>query len=358
LPVTLEMLRESGVGRAMGKLRKSKKFGDRATAIVNKWKDLAHAPSLSFSHEQVNVVESEARERRAGKRSIEPDIVLEQKRMRPLPVLALEDIQPRSNVPPSHSSSSFIPIPSAEDVYDPSVFTRKMTNRDVIRKRGTITLVNGEVPRLFDMCVKTCIINIDAIEETGDIPFDILEPILKQCTEMQLARIESKNPHLKPDTDLLWRKHVHRLFPGNRPDDDEDEGWRECHARLTREQERRLKNISQRIKDSAVATSGPVRKTMEVSPITPKDARKKQINNGIYSSRDHSVPHAMEVSRARRQIADTGDDSDFKQLPLAVRNTAPTLSTTSSKKGPTQSKRASGMAKALRMLKGQPKFGR
>ena len=48
---------------------------------------------------------------------------------------------------------------------------------------------------------------------------------------------------------------------------------------------------------------------MEVSPITPRDARKKQMNNGIYSTRDQSIPHAMEVSRARRQLADTGMDS-------------------------------------------------
>lgn len=161
LPLTLEMLRESGVGRAMGKLRKSKKHGERATAIVNKWKELAHAPSLAFSREQVDGAEREAREQRASKRSIEPDIELEQKRMRPLPVLALEDIQPRAKVTPSHSSSSFIPVPPAEDAYEASVFTRKMTNRDVIRKRGTIALVNGEVPKLFDICVRTCIINID-----------------------------------------------------------------------------------------------------------------------------------------------------------------------------------------------------
>src|SRR6185437_15397034 len=85
LPVTLEMLRESGVGRAMGKLRKSKKFGERAMAIVNKWKELAHAPSeqLASSREQVDGAEREAREQRAVKRRIEPDIELErQKRMR------------------------------------------------------------------------------------------------------------------------------------------------------------------------------------------------------------------------------------------------------------------------------------
>ena len=164
LPLTLELLRESGVGRAMGKLRKSKKFGDRATAIVNRWKELAQPPSSVSSNEQAKVVKAEVHEDRASehrtvKRSFEPVIEMEQKRMKPLPILAMEDIQPTTKVPPSHSSSNFIPVKL--DIYDPSVFTRKMTNRDTLRKRGIITLVNGEVPRLFDTCLKTCISNID-----------------------------------------------------------------------------------------------------------------------------------------------------------------------------------------------------
>lgn len=32
-----------------------------------------------------------------------------------------------------------------------------------------------------------------AIEETGDIPFEILKPVLEICNQSQLARIESKN---------------------------------------------------------------------------------------------------------------------------------------------------------------------
>lgn len=36
--------------------------------------------------------------------------------------------------------------------------------------------------------------NIDAIEDTGDIPYDILKPVLEKCTSKQLAYIEGRNP--------------------------------------------------------------------------------------------------------------------------------------------------------------------
>ena len=33
-----------------------------------------------------------------------------------------------------------------------------------------------------------------AIEETGDIPYELLKPILEKCSAMQLRNIESINP--------------------------------------------------------------------------------------------------------------------------------------------------------------------
>ena len=50
------------------------------------------------------------------------------------------------------------------------------------------------------MCILVLQENVDAIEECGPLPFDVLEPILLRAKPAVLMNIEEHNPHLIEDT--------------------------------------------------------------------------------------------------------------------------------------------------------------
>ena len=56
-----------------------------------------------------------------------------------------------------------------------------------------MTCVSG-VPKLFSLCIEVLIEHIDAIEEVGPIPVDLLRPVLERCSPQQLKRLEHFNP--------------------------------------------------------------------------------------------------------------------------------------------------------------------
>lgn len=64
-----------------------------------------------------------------------------------------------------------------------------------------------------------------ALEQIGSIPFDILKPVLQLASPEQLFTIESYNPYLMEDTDVLWEFHGKRKFRNNKRL--ELETWRE-----------------------------------------------------------------------------------------------------------------------------------
>lgn len=64
-----------------------------------------------------------------------------------------------------------------------------------------------------------------ALEQIGSIPFDILKPVLQLASPEQLFTIESYNPYLMEDTDILWEFHGKRKFRNNKRL--ELETWRE-----------------------------------------------------------------------------------------------------------------------------------
>jgi len=56
--------------------------------------------------------------------------------------------------------------------------------------------VVGKMPTLFKMCLRVVQENIERLEYTGGVPFDILEPVLRRITLTQLMHVEHYNPYL------------------------------------------------------------------------------------------------------------------------------------------------------------------
>ncbi|CAH1248042.1 ELOA3 [Branchiostoma lanceolatum] len=147
-----------------------------------------------------------------------------------------------------------------------------------------------EVPSLFDSCMQILCDNIDALEELGGVPYDIVKPVLDKCTPEQLCYLEEQNPYLMEDTDHLWQIHCQRDFRTAQRDQDSFEAWRELYLRKHEEREERLKSITAKV--SAAWAGKPQGRTTKLAyldgPVKPpRDVRRKQEKLGT------AGPHAQ-----------------------------------------------------------------
>lgn len=140
---------------------------------------------------------------------------------------------------------------------------------EIKRARGKTAVFSGtrhhssSVPRLEDLCIQKLLDNANKIECVGDVPYYILEPLLKKVTLAQLKQIESYNPQLvdDPDSDKPWKQHCKRHFEGRKPRD--GESWRDMFMRCERERDHQIDKIAKRIKRSE-AKAVPARQTRVV----------------------------------------------------------------------------------------------
>ncbi|KAJ1655941.1 hypothetical protein IWQ61_004393 [Dispira simplex] len=125
------------------------------------------------------------------------------------------------------------------------------------------------VPSLEKFCVRTLVRNLDYLTEVGDVPFRLLEPVLKHCTGTQLQRLELHNPHFKSHTDDYWKHLCEIYFPpealGNtaaiRKDD--HSSWRDHFHRCEEEKARKVERAAARVR-GAYQTEARQRKTRQL----------------------------------------------------------------------------------------------
>ena len=97
------------------------------------------------------------------------------------------------------------------------------------------------VPSLYETCIIVLQENIDALEYTKGIPFNILHPVLERVSPKQLLNIEDYNHYLLNDSDLLWEVHCKKDFKKIKCE--EMESWREMWMHCSNERDRRLKSL-------------------------------------------------------------------------------------------------------------------
>ncbi|KAH8409798.1 hypothetical protein KR222_008046, partial [Zaprionus bogoriensis] len=217
-----------------------------------------------------------------------------------------------------------------------------------------------QVPSLFDLCTRVLQKNIDALEYTGGVPFEVLRPVLERATPHQLLNFEEYNPYLMDDSDVLWKQHVQRHCRSQRRE--EMETWREMFLfnilyiylyrpqRCEEEKERKLSTIAESIKASQKISEAPVRKTQlafvdsMVKP--PRSVQRKQEQYGTkgkliatpaarVAALSSVTPNAAKVGDARLRVLS------------AARDTAQVAA------APMRNKKAPLMAKALQLIRGR-----
>lgn len=209
------------------------------------------------------------------------------------------------------------------------------------------TLLN--VPSLHELCIRFLQKNIDALEYTGGVPFEILRPVLERATSDQLDLFENYNPYLMEDSDVLWQQHCQRKFKAYKRQ--EMETWREMYYRCTTEQEARLNSLTSNIKKSQ-SVAMPVRQTklayVDSMVKPPRSIIKKQHQFGTHSKLIATPAARVEsLSAVSTNIAKPGD-ARLKTL-ASMRDTAQAQSSNGVKKPKT----APLMAKTLHLMKGR-----
>lgn len=214
----------------------------------------------------------------------------------------------------------------------------------------------GVVPSLFDLCIRMMQENIDLLEETGGVPFDLLKPVLVRASPEQLLNLENINPYLMEDSDILWEQHCKRQFRAQKRKEEECESWREMYIRCSEERDAKLRSLTQNIKLSQVEKAAPVRKTQ----LAYIDSAVKPPRNVISKQARYGTDRTPVVSPAARVAALQKASSNVTKVGDSRLRVAPGTRDTAQAQvfHPMKPKKAPMMTKVMASIKGIKGFRR
>ncbi|KAJ1347865.1 hypothetical protein KIN20_003030 [Parelaphostrongylus tenuis] len=237
--------------------------------------------------------------------------------------------------------------PPAADNFNPeSMFKPRHERRKVFAGRRRVT--TRDVPSLFTLCSRLLMNNIRVLYYAKYINYDVVKPILERCTSEELAHIESRHQYLEEDSGELWQRFVAaKKYSGEKPT--YTESWKELYYSLEKEEEEKLKQLSLRIGKMHNTDTKVSRKAILADATAPAFVKRRQMRHGT-THVSTTLPSALEVSNARRQIFETGGSKDaLTSLPSAiVKSSSAFIGRTEKKKAPT--KKGALMIKTMKML--------
>ncbi|XP_016342049.1 elongin A, like isoform X1 [Sinocyclocheilus anshuiensis] len=252
------------------KKEKMEKATDKAVAMETE--DGCQTPSMSFEaylsydleppkrKKSFSVAKNPKRRKTAHKENSGVSLVKTSKAVTedPMRTVPEQSVMDLLNIPLPAS------FPECEDVSQYQYFSEKKVDRKVIdvceeapvfigqRLKNKMQVYSGSkmaylptMMTLYQQCIRALQNNIDSLYEIGGVPFEILEPVLERCTPEQLLRIEECNPVYIGVTDHLWERHCQKDFRNAQLE--EYESWREMYLRMSKERERKLKQITKSI---------------------------------------------------------------------------------------------------------------
>uniref|UniRef100_A0AC34FSE3 TFIIS N-terminal domain-containing protein n=1 Tax=Panagrolaimus sp. ES5 TaxID=591445 RepID=A0AC34FSE3_9BILA len=364
IDMTVALLTETGVGKEVNRLRTHSELGQKAQKIVEKWRKLASEQS-----EALNAATNGNGNINERKRPLAEDV----EEIRPTHQISFADAlkvapapkkvrcivkEPEQPETPKEQfiQKNFVPtLPSkVQEDQDPAMFSARRGKPNKIYAGRKQAKTVKKVDTLYNLAMTVCMQNIDSFTN-GPLPtvFSVFQPVLARCTPEQLEKIENNNPHIEEDSDPLWKTICLKAFSKAAKEKDEDESWKQCYKRLIGEREMKLKQISNKIRQENKTDQQLVTKMSDA--ITPANVRRRQINNGTVVHA-YRVPHAIEVTHARREIYHNGAKSSLATIPAAMRMGAVGPSPSSSRSSSSSAtiaanKKGALMQKAVKMMK-------
>ncbi|KAK9389110.1 RNA polymerase II transcription factor SIII subunit A-domain-containing protein [Lipomyces mesembrius] len=104
---------------------------------------------------------------------------------------------------------------------------------------------------LFQICLQTCMFHANRIIDVGDIPYDIIKPVLSRMGPSQLIAVEQNSPHIQIEADELWESFLRDTFSEQEIQElnvPKRGDVRKQYYRLLEARRVRLKKTSERVK--------------------------------------------------------------------------------------------------------------
>ncbi|EKG17668.1 RNA polymerase II transcription factor SIII subunit A [Macrophomina phaseolina MS6] len=148
-------------------------------------------------------------------------------------------------------------------------------------------------PSLLDMTRRRLQRSIDLVVDVGDIPFHVLEPVLKKIENpKQLREIEANSPHIAEDTGPLWFNFIKRDIQNweKKPHKPRNPAmWCKVYYKLSREQEEEFAAQQKALKAALAKTEQERKKNTSKlldRAIDPVKHRRIHLSSGPSVTRD------------------------------------------------------------------------
>nr|OQO16413.1 hypothetical protein B0A51_16409 [Rachicladosporium sp. CCFEE 5018] len=145
---------------------------------------------------------------------------------------------------------------------------------------------------------------LSRIEDVGDTPYDLLEPILRRIDNPDhLLKIETNSPHIADKSAPLWQAFIIRdipdgkkkmLYPKN------PRSWHKVYRKLRREEEAKKKSAEDALQRTLMGLKEEKGSTMFVNKVIARPAKQAMFVDGVLNKRGHQ--HATGVSSSARPL--------------------------------------------------------
>merc|ERR1712086_69492 len=180
-------------------------------------------------------------------------------------------------------------------------------------------------PSLIQLCVHVLQDNVSRIDECGNLPYEMLKPILERGKPEDMMRIEDYNPRLMEDTGDLWEKIVKRHFN---------------------------KGVRQEFESSYASLKTNNRQTkltyIDSAAKVPRGVKRAQEKNGTFIPMVGSSREAKNIGLVKKARMTAPGSANTASAPRATQS-APSAREPS---GPKKSRVAPMMAKTLKLARG------
>jgi len=201
-------------------------------------------------------------------------------------------------------------------------------------------------PSLIQLCVHVLQDNVSRIDECGNLPYEMLKPILERGKPEDMMRIEDYNPRLMEDTGDLWEKIVKKKFP--KGDRQEFESYREMYERHVQEREEKYEKLMGKFATSYASLKTNNRQTkltyIDSAAKVPRGVKRAQEKNGTFIPMVGSSLEAKNINLVKKARMTAPGSANT--------HTASAPSAREPREAPKKSKVAPMMAKTLKLARG------
>jgi len=205
-------------------------------------------------------------------------------------------------------------------------------------------------PSLIQLCVHVLQDNVSRIDECGNLPYEMLKPILERGKPEDMMRIEDYNPRLMEDTGDLWEKIVKRHF--NKGVRQEFESYREMYERSIQERDEKYEKLMGKFATSYASLKTNNRQTkltyIDSAAKVPRGVKRAQEKNGTFIPMVGSSREAKNIGLVKKARMTAPGSANTASAPRATQS-APSAREPS---GPKKSRVAPMMAKTLKLARG------